>query len=323
MLGIIYIHVIGYQSDNIYTYHVYTGHIINFLSLTCVPLFFMISGALLLSKTESIQTIFRKRILRFSIVLVAISVIQWLIAYSFGESISIKSIFFAIIGAKSIPHVNFWALWFLYVYIMTLIFLPILQHLVKVLPSSVFIYLIALHFIMSCCIPSIHNFVGSGGSDIFLYDITPFHKIESYPCSPIYAAFYMMVGYYVEHRLEYTKKHLITLGLMSLIILALYPNLKEFTCSYDFIAIPSIFIYATTKRLWNRQNIIWSTLGGAAFCVMLTENIFRLFAQPHIERIIPFNDKILSLSIVVALTWITCLMIGVALKQIPIINRFI
>ena len=327
ILGVIYIHVIGYQSGNIFTNHVYIGHIIDFLTSASVPLFFMISGALLLDRTEDIQNVFSKRILRFSIVLISISVIQWLIAYSFDESISIKSVFFGIIGAKSIPHVNFWALWFLYVYIIVLIFLPFLQHLAKALPNSAYIYLIILHFIIACCIPSIHNIAGNGNSDIFLYKITPFYKAESFPCTPIYASFYLLLGYYSEHRLRYSKKPIVILAVLSSIILVSYPILKQFSYSYEFVSIPCIFIYATTKYLWKKWNIqnekLWLTLGGAAFSVMLTENIFRLFAQPHIEKLIPCDNKFLSLSIVVILTWITCLTIGVALKRIPIVNRFI
>lgn len=47
--------------------------IISILSKVAVPIFFMISGALLLGKDESYQELLRKRILKYTIVLIIIS----------------------------------------------------------------------------------------------------------------------------------------------------------------------------------------------------------------------------------------------------------
>lgn len=327
MLGVVYIHVVGYQSNACFSDCRYLGYLLDFFAGMSVPLFFMISGALLLHKIEDLKKLYGKRLMRFSLVLLVISLIQWGIASFYCSNISVKDIFFACIGAKPIPYVNFWAIWFLYVYILTLIFLPFMQFLAKSLTNKGFVYLIILQFAMVCCIPSLHNFLGDGNSDVFIYKITPFQKAQLFPYTPIYAAFFFMLGYYAEHRVKISRKMMLLWASLTITLLLLSPKLLEFLDWCDFISIPCLFIYLLVKHLWNTSSLntyqFWTTFGGGAFTVMLTENIFRLFAQPYIEALFPQDYHLLSLFTVVFITWGVCLILGMVLKQIPIIKQYV
>ena len=327
MLGVVYIHVLGFQSNACFSDCKYMGYLLNFFAGMSVPLFFMISGALLLNKIEDLKTLYGKRLMRFCVVLFVISLVQWGLASFFCDKISVKDIFFACIGSKPIPHVNFGAQWFLYVYILTLLFLPFMQFLAKSLTNKGFVYLIILQFALVCCIPSLHNFLGGGNSDVFIYKITPFQKAHMFPYTPIYAAFFFMLGYYAEHRVKISRKLMLSLASMTVTLLLLSPQLLEFLDWCDFMPIPCLFIYLSAKYLWNTSSLsmcrFWTTLGGGAFTVMLTENIFRLFAQPYIEGLFPQEYNLLSLFAVVFITWGVCLILGIVLKRIPIIKQYV
>lgn len=96
---------------------------------TAVPIFFMISGALLLPREESYGQLFRKRILRFPGVIILFWTLQ-LTADSLinGTPLSLRSFIRCCYGCNYVP-LQAWACWFLYAYLAMLLLLPLLRHL--------------------------------------------------------------------------------------------------------------------------------------------------------------------------------------------------
>ena len=129
-----------------------------FFSITCktaVPLFFMISGALLLGREESYGYIFKHRILKYVVVLLVFSGFYFLVEQRYktdGWLSYFKSVYS---DGMIIPF------WFLYAYISFLFILPLLRKLVKNLEAKDYQYIFILVFVFQCVIPIIQFFVFS------------------------------------------------------------------------------------------------------------------------------------------------------------------
>lgn len=133
-----------------------------FLSVACkpaVPLYWMVSGALLLPKEESISRVYRHRVLRMVIVLVLFSAIHygWRILYGQVESFDIKYYF-------TVLYTSYFATayWFIYSYISMLMMLPLLRKMVKAMSRQHFVYLFIIIVAMSGVIPIVQYLVGKG-----------------------------------------------------------------------------------------------------------------------------------------------------------------
>ena len=154
---------------------------------TAVPLFFMISGALLLEKEESLAELFRKRVLRYALVLILFSLAShlWDLYQSHGRF----SLYFFLSRLYAYRFVD--SYWFLYGYLGFLLGLPLLRRLAKGMRDRDFYYMIAL-------------MLGYHLVEIF---IALFIKEElsvegSFVLFPIvYSVFYPLFGYYLERRL--------------------------------------------------------------------------------------------------------------------------
>ena len=117
-----------------------------FLSLVCkaaVPLFYMVSGALLLGKNESFGELARKRILRIVAVIVIFSLLYYMKFAVRGQA-SVSPIRFLL----GLPFdVAFLPYWYLYSYLGILVSLPFLRPLAQNMPKNAFWYLIALQIV--------------------------------------------------------------------------------------------------------------------------------------------------------------------------------
>lgn len=110
-----------------------------------VPLFFMTSGALLLGKEESYVDILRKRFLKYFLLLIVGSVVEYLYAClrMNHESISVAYFFKTLYTSK---HAT--AYWYFYAYLAYLLTLPFLRKLAKSLESKDYLWMILLYFVM-------------------------------------------------------------------------------------------------------------------------------------------------------------------------------
>ena len=94
-----------------------------------VPLFFMISGALLLAKEESVTMVIKKRIVRFGIVLLLFSLGLYIGRHAFGNQrnkINLISFFRDFLSGKIEG-----SYWYLYAYIGFLFMLPFMQRIAQ------------------------------------------------------------------------------------------------------------------------------------------------------------------------------------------------
>lgn len=189
-----------------------------FMSIACkpaVPLFFMISGALLLGKSESIKEIYRKRVLKYILVLIVISVFYHIYDWQFmGEELDWKQCFLTIYASSASP-----ALWYLYTYIGVLMMLPLLRRLVQSMKHEDYIYMIVCHVVIAGVIPIV-QYLASKGTVWLSPDLyTPLFTVN--------CIFYVITGYYFENVMDeklYCRKNCIIAactGILAIVIMCL------------------------------------------------------------------------------------------------------
>jgi len=107
-----------------------------------VPLFFMISGFLLLRKRDSLSGFFKKRFRRLFIPLVAWSCFYALWSFFDGSSSPSSFSIYRLILVPAYYH-----LWFLYAIIGVYLYLPILQIIARYAGNNLLVYYIGLWFV--------------------------------------------------------------------------------------------------------------------------------------------------------------------------------
>lgn len=206
-----------------------------FLSIACkiaVPIFFMISGALLLKKEDSLQLILKKRVLRIVIVLTVFSFFQYLYSLNFQFEEFSWSEFFTILYSSE--HAT--AYWYLYAYLGYLLMIPFLRKLATYMSNKEFIWLILLRLIIGALLPIMQYLIWKGdirSNPDFLLNIVVQDSI-----------FYPLLGYYIEHlvpRKYINKKIMIQLLFASICAISISGLLTYYRCvqSNDWSVAPN------------------------------------------------------------------------------------
>lgn len=306
---------------------------------TAVPIFFMISGALLLGREEPISTIFKKRIWRFLQVIFVFSLINYVWFYH-NLPLTIPghiAKFFTMLYSSQMAT----AYYFLYIYIGFLLMLPIWRKLVKAMTEDLYLYLIGLNLFFVGCVPVISFLIFKGSAEMN-YFVNPLLAISE-------PSFYFLMGYWIEHVLPdtwLTKRNLARLGLIAIIGTAIAGFMTYYhgVCAggmteaiserfYDsFLFLNTAFVFCLTRWYFMTHHIsdAWSRrlvfLGGISFGVMLFEEITRNLTHIILSRVLlvylyrfPFLDAVIWITLAyalgVVLTW--------GIKKIPYFRKLI
>lgn len=160
------------------------------LSIFCkiaVPIFFMISGAVLLSKQESIKELFKKRILRIVLVILIFTFLQYLRILRVNpdsEFSLLTYLAYCYSGNIIEPY------WYLKSYLGMLLIMPFLRLLVSVMKKEHYLYLIGVK-----CVTTIitFGFIYSG----YTANVTFLFEND--------IIFYPLIGYYLANVVEMEK----------------------------------------------------------------------------------------------------------------------
>lgn len=165
-----------------------------------VPLFFMISGALLLNKNESFSVVFRKRFCRFLSILLIFYALNFIMvnldAFMDGDeySFSISTFFYEFLSGSR-PNVI--AYWFVYAYLGFLLSLPFLHRIAKHITKQDFTVLIGLHFVLSSLIPILNILL-----DYFGFSPIALSPNFQVPVVTVNILFFPLIGYYLDHQVD-------------------------------------------------------------------------------------------------------------------------
>lgn len=289
--------------------------VLNIVCKAAVPIFFMISGALLLRKKESITFVLKNRVFKFVTILIVFSALQYLFLFFTKQntSLSIKTFITLIYSSRVIiPY------WYLYAYIGVLLLLPILQKLASVLEEKDFKYIIMLHFLIICVVPIINSFLG------LKMNANPFLGMLGVLTNN---CIYLLIGYYLDNYIKVKsigKKKLIFYFVFSLLFIGLgYVMLKNSismgeynkNISSYYTSFIAIMIFITIKRMYYNKlsiNFIFLFLAKYSFGIYLVESNIRYILKPMIVELnLVFNPMVASF-----ITILLVMLIGASISKL-------
>lgn len=295
------------------------------------PLFFMISGALLLGKTESFSKIFRHRILRIFIVMIPLALLAY---FTWGESVKADG-FVSVYTTK----LN----WYLYAYIAYLFMLPFLRILAQNMNENqkkLFLILTIMTYTLSgICIPlSI--------SEHFTGNMTLFNSTWASDCWQITFPIlgFLLVDFSENETNPNRKKRL---GWILLIGTILNFILAILLMSYDIkangganqeqilqhsVLLPCCFIvYALHTGLKNKKlnhqflNNFLAELSGATFGIFLieTHTSYSSMIFNHVLMIEPYIGRYMCNIVSILCEFIIYFIVVFLLRRIPCIRKLL
>lgn len=325
---VIYTHV-GYNCNTVFAPVSFTSPtywiscILGVFCRVAVPLFFMVSGALLLNKTETLKVIFTKRILRFAVVLVVISAVTYMLLWN---KHSIPGFVTALYSFKTAP-----SMWYLYSYIELLLLLPFLRKLAQAMTAKDYLYYFILQVVFVSLLPAFET-------------VTGFPPVNLTIVLTVKNVFYFMMGHFfvnVAKDTFYSKKNLLLIngaGILCVLAACVYVTLfftengnimDDETPLFTFIAIPTFAVFFDIKYIFDRitvnkaTTVLLKEIGTASFGVYLIQGLcinytgfVSDFLSSHLPSVV--SGLVYTLAIMLA-----CTIVIIPIRKIPFINKFI
>lgn len=163
------------------------------ISISCkfaVPLFFALSGALMLGREISMKKLWCSRIPKTALMLIVFSIASHLIGAAAGrEYLGVKGMLF--LGYDRDLNYSYW---YLYAYIAFLMALPLLSAMLRTLGNREILYMIGLGLFFRCFLPAIEQLRWEGAH----------HLSEHMDISWLTAdvVLYPTIGYYLHNRMD-------------------------------------------------------------------------------------------------------------------------
>lgn len=301
------------------------------LAATAVPIFFMISGALLLQKKESLKELFQKRILKMVLVLLVFSGIQYvLLLLEECVTFSRKAVVQAVLQDGVIP-----SYWFLYAYIAYLLLLPILRKVAEVMSKQDYFYLFALLLLVEGFLPMVLNLAGIGGTNYF-FSIPFLNPIIIYP----------LLGYYLEQYMKesyYNKKTNIIVGLCMAVVVLFFIAMTQwrglpyeefttydkglYTCSFTMLLDVGIYYFVKYFDLRKQHSMKYDqmlhSMGECAFGIYLIEQPIRERSSFIYDGLSPVIGRFPACIVWVICIFIVAYSIVAILRRIPVVRKLI
>lgn len=324
--------VIFNHTDGFFLYYTNTENSLTFaysllFSILCrvdVPLFFMISGALLLEKEESLSELFRKRILRIVLVILLFSFVHYMVALIRGKELS-GSVFGFIRGilAGTIEETY----WFLYAYLGMLLIVPFLRGLVRGMKQGTFRYLLVLEAVMAVMVPTGCSLSGITVSSSLFYLNNN--------------VFYMLTGYALEHdKLQegsVKKPWPVCAGVICCVIAEIVICCFRFRRSGVYlqsdldllVPVLAVFVFEAVRRLCSGRQISVSIrkiillTGSCAFGIYLVEQFVRTLLLPIYLYLTEYTVGVVACTVYVLGTWLVSFVFVLVLKKLPGIRKLL
>lgn len=309
-----------------------------------VPLFFMISGALLLPKSEDFITVIKKRVIRFCLIIAifqfaiciddCINALRWGNPYSF----SLKQFIYDLLSnGNNVTG----AYWYLYAYLGFLVMLPYMQRAVRGMQKQDFYVLLFLHFLISSLLPIVNILLVMTGNSVI--KITGYFSV---PFAMTKVFFYSLIGFYLEHHVdirEISCKKIAGLcaGAVTGILLSCLCTLYEgkttgiYTQNYvelfdyvsaiaAFIIIKYIVIVAVPRLSEGRLSDVICRIGSCTFGIYLLDPHLRylFWMQYNAKMSLHFSAFWISVGwCVISMT--LCGIVTLGLKRMPVFRKLL
>ena len=279
-----------------------------FASIACkvnVPLFFMVSGAVLLGKDEPYRRVLTKRVLRFAFVLAAFTFLQFYIqSLRMGRPMNLRFTLLQFLEGRGTVTQLKWVttFWFLYAYLAMLLFLPFLRILAANVRRQHIILLAVLCIVLEGIFPLLLCLLNHG--QFVKPDILKYTSFLSW------WILYPLLGYYFAHCVDparWTQRRMWSFGAVAVAAiavtmfitryhLAVEPSVEEAMVQVFhncLVILPTCFLFLLCRKTMAGMRSdafpgrLFIYLGGLSFCVMLLEEnaraIMRECIFPHLE----------------------------------------
>ena len=175
-----------------------------------VPVFFMISGAMLIGKNEGVRSIWKNRIFKTAVILIVFSLLAYI-----GSAVTDHEFSIAVFLRKLYGSYTNVAYWYLYAYIAFLMSLPFLKAICRNITDRHFCYMIFLAFVLYE-VRRVAEYLLFNGQLTVNSNLVPnwmFANIVLYPC----------IGYFLSVRFDVLKfrKKLPLLWILNIICIIL------------------------------------------------------------------------------------------------------
>ena len=324
IIAVIFIHVAAPIIPRYYELNLndwWTANVYDSLTRWCVPIFIMISGALLLNpkKTDSIQTFFKKRTLKVVYPLIIWSSIYLLKILIFDEQLTLKTIVIRLLEGNLYYH-----LWFIYIIIGLYIITPVIKIFIQNASNKEIKYFLIVWFISASIYKLVEQFTGIEiGFEI--------------PFASGYLG-YFILGYYLHNvELKVSTKYLFyILGCISLVV-TIYGTyiqvIDNITSSFYFysnlspniiIMSSAIFIFFKTintqlgKQVQNIVITISKTTMGIYLIHPLVLDVLSILKINALTI-----NPIISIPAVSVLTFAISFLVIFIMQKIPFIKRMV
>lgn len=249
-----------------------------------VPVFFMISGALLLPREEPLAVVLKHRVARIAAVLLIFGTVLY-IAYTPWSGSIMEWLKGVVTGNIT------YAYWYLYAYLGMLVMLPFLRKVAKWFGTQEFIFLLILHFLFCSLWPVL---------DFFSYRLTginlPLSVDFSIPLVQTKAFFYPLIGYYLDYVLQVENlkgKHIVLLSAAAFIGLFITCGItymegannmdfsENFVDLFTWLTSIAVFVnikylFVTKKRPLSRQcSSLLTTVSSLTFGIYLLDPLLQ------------------------------------------------
>lgn len=300
--------------------------LLDVVSKAGVPLFFMISGVLLLGKEETLKELFLKRIMRYVVIIVLFSFIYYIRLYikhpEYGFSIK-----YFITYIYSTPFIT--PYWFLYSYLSFLVLLPVLRAIAKNFRENEYLWIL--------------------GFSVLLWMSPVWEKVLS--LEPINinnglnATFviFPVLGYGIsnvisEKYFDFKSRVTFIVTLILGWLCSIYMNIIEFKESGElsgtnidrFAWLPAIGVFyfiiyyfdKRTVKIPELMKYVISIVSGGVFCTYLFEDMLRSDIFLYLFDLVSGNTTKLLMCIPYTLCIIICgVIMSELFNRIPIIKR--
>lgn len=326
----------------------YVRLIYNCLITIAVPVFFLISGATLLHKKESIRYVLRHRVLPFCLLIVICALIQGGVFWTYS-GLPLQSLPYCVAMLGNGMTTS----WFLWVYLAFLLLLPLVRTMAQNMTNSMFVYLIALQILLIGVLPSAYTFLKPSLRPVmYINNYLPFFQDDTFRHHGHMAwLFYVLTGYFLAHRVslsQLTRPRLWMLAVAALLCLGTEACLLEririarglssiVECMIPIAildALPAIALFCLARALccritcpaWGRKLLTGAASG--VLLLFLFENIARYFTKGWEHEwasalggsTTAFFTAGLGMRVLILLAGLAA---GILLKQVPGIRRII
>lgn len=269
------------------------------LCVIAVPLFFMISGALLLGKEESYADIYVKRVLRIIIALL-LSTLAYRAYYHFAWDAPWN----LVPTFAALPFTwGYFSQWYLYSYLAFLVMLPLLRRMVKSMHSKDYIYVFITQLVIGGMLPMLAFKASAGQFSILSYFNPTIVVTES--------IVYALMGYYLEKVVKRSTYENILNILICIVASAVALFITSTFVKYKFSVlatldgnwlsdtqkmlaiVPTVSVYFIAKYIFDGHEFrdgtkrVIASLGSCVFGVFLIEGILRESTFPIYQILQP------------------------------------